>query len=43
MGKENLILEDSFSTHQKIHIFALASPIRSCLVVNKYKDHDQIL
>ena len=32
MGKENLILEDSFSTHQKIHIFALASPILALVI-----------
>ncbi len=32
MGKENLILEDSFSTHQKIHLFALASPILALVI-----------
>ena len=32
MGKENLILEDIFSTHQKIHIFALVSPILAFVI-----------
>lgn len=32
MKKNNLILEDSFSTHQKIHLYAISSPVVAILL-----------